>query len=1053
MLFRPRPFSPSIEPLEARIAPATIRVGFSGVGDSDIEYSEVPFITAGAGYSLLLKAGDKVQLFNIGSGYKDFIVVNEGQSRIFFVDKDFDNEVDANEITGVSLGKGTAIRILGGVDGDIVANLDSAGLVNNSLVHNIKSIVVSGGSVAGSVLVGGNLKGISVVGSVNGILGGTAADGVAFDFGGGNVGVFEPFSSTPAPGANGASIKNGVVGSVSIIQAGDAGLGGKGGGIDNFRVISDTDGFIVRAGRGGNEGAGFGAGAGGSVKNFFGGALERLEGAFADPTAGDLVQVLAGHGGDGVGGAGGKGGNASKVFIGYFNVAGKPVLGDDVIRDAVSVVAGNGGDGAKGGNGGNVNNSKIAAKAENAGPGAEMVLSAGSGGDAVGASGKGGNGGNAKNADARNLNSDFTTGLNAGVLVNGGVGGGSGLSTGRGGDGGSVTGAKLAGFDIVALGGLGGQGASGGGMGGTVDGLTVFNVTSGVFNASLLATGGDGGSATVAGKGGKGGSVLNVVNLDANFFDPAMPDPDQRGLVLKGGTGGEGLNGNGGAGGRVQNVNATTRPDFANAAYVILEGGEGGKAVVSGKGGNGGGVKKASIFAQGSPLVLGTVIAKAAGGDGGATDAGNGGRGGAVRNIGFIVGGDVAANGGSGGDGTVSGGAGGDLKKVNLNTNGTGSSATAASGDGGNGGSANGGAGGAATNVALQSRSGSAFLGTGTGGTGGVKGGKGGAISVANLIALNSPTVLAGNGQDGGNGGSITNVGISSPFFDFISGNVTVAAGDSLGAGKGGAINGVDLVAGTGITAITAGSSIGSAVKGKSGGSIQNANILAGGGPFAEIRIAAGDSSDSTGAAGATGGAVSGVAIQGTAMDPDTVVRHIAGGDGGAAGVGFAGGVGGGVNNVRVQGLTIGVMSGETYGFLNMGGIFAGLGASGANNGSVTNISADAIAAIVAGKAASPQLVERVDRVYLSGLVAPTVNGLDGSFTTFDGTNAVGAVVVPGNPNASTFQFTNNVGGAGFDAGDDPVDGLIAAKTLTANRNFVPGAFWNGVTLSDPDKI
>jgi len=144
-------------------------------------------------------------------------------------------------------------------------------------------------------------------------------------------------------------------------------------------------------------------------------------------------------------------------------------------------------------------------------------------------------------------------------------------------------------------------------------------------------------------------------------------------------------------------------------------------------------------------------------------------------------------------------------------------------------------------------------------------------------------------------------------------------------------------------------------------------------------------------------------------------------------------------------------------------------------SGNVTDITAKAITSIVAGRDVSPQLVNLVDKVYLRGLAAPTVNVdpvtkvSDGSFTTdtdpyathptvdFFASNLVGGIAGdPTLPNANQFKF---VGTPPANAQDQapptplnpnvyqwslgvtqPLDGLVAALTLTTNKNFTPQA-------------
>jgi hypothetical protein len=61
--------------------------------------------------------------------------------------------------------------------------------------------------------------------------------------------------------------------------------------------------------------------------------------------------------------------------------------------------------------------------------------------------------------------------------------------------------------------------------------------------------------------------------------------------------------------------------------------------------------------------------------------------------------------------------------------------------------------------------------------------------------------------------------------------------------------------------------------------------------------------------------------------------------------------------------------------------------------------------------------------------------------TSIGTANFVGSIVNPLSPTASTFDYTQLVAGSTFQFGDAPLDGLIAALTLTSDKNFVPQAF------------
>ena len=235
------------------------------------------------------------------------------------------------------------------------------------------------------------------------------------------------------------------------------------------------------------------------------------------------------------------------------------------------------------------------------------------------------------------------------------------------------------------------------------------------------------------------------------------------------------------------------------------------------------------------------------------------------------------------------------------------------------------------------------------------------------------------------------------------------------------------------------------------GGAITGVSIIGG---EAEFSIVAGNGGSGD-TAGGLGGSISSVAVL-----PDMVVRAIAAGDGGDT-VNGKGANGGTINKVDVAG-DIGFRSGKAYGFATdaslMGGLFAGRGGFNTTTpldvklfgtaGNVTNITAAAISSIVAGRAASPQLVGTVDGVFLRGLEKPIVNVL-GGFSNFGTANLVGGKARnPLLPDADDFQLA----GSSISPSDEavspwvlgttsPIDGLIAALNLTTKRNFAPLAF------------
>src|SRR5690242_9971814 len=118
-----------IEPLESRIAPATILAGKHGTAgttnyDTAVSPNVSPLfhlagVAPGAGadevnttavggnadtYYIKLKVGDDLQIFD--GKFSSEITVKSGVVVAFFVDANHDKNVDPGEISGVSLGNG-----------------------------------------------------------------------------------------------------------------------------------------------------------------------------------------------------------------------------------------------------------------------------------------------------------------------------------------------------------------------------------------------------------------------------------------------------------------------------------------------------------------------------------------------------------------------------------------------------------------------------------------------------------------------------------------------------------------------------------------------------------------------------------------------------------------------------------------------------------------------------------------------------------------------------------------------------------------------------------
>lgn len=106
----------AIEPLEARIAPATVGV-YPKPSDPETEWIPLPLgtpvkLSAGQGLSTL---GDKKGSY--------LLFIEQGSAIIFTQDYDGDDTFDSNEITGIAAGDGLRLISFVDIHGDIVTNL------------------------------------------------------------------------------------------------------------------------------------------------------------------------------------------------------------------------------------------------------------------------------------------------------------------------------------------------------------------------------------------------------------------------------------------------------------------------------------------------------------------------------------------------------------------------------------------------------------------------------------------------------------------------------------------------------------------------------------------------------------------------------------------------------------------------------------------------------------------------------------------------------------------------------------------------------------------
>ncbi len=1103
--------------------PISLKVGGGAVGVDDTFY-------------LRLSKGDVLSLFTSQDNSSPLLTVNSGNVVAFFIDGFGggvpDNEIQQNELVSIALGKDTSIVLKSGVAGDLVTNLNennTANLADDDLnmsdlvsaKQGIKGMLIGGGSVSGNIFSGGPVSNVTINGGVQSLLTGSAAFGRTFDFFPtvvGGDGILNGVAGVqPAPGEDGPSITGVNLNDdlLGRIEAGGGGAGSKGGNLSQIVITNDTTGFVLQAGKGGDAaGAKKNGGLGGGVVGVY------VAGITEDPlapTPNSLVQILAGEGGTStIGGNGGNGGALSKVYVGFQLAGGKPIPSAEVLVDNIEIAGGKGGAGKTGGNAGLVSTVRVTVSTANV-AGDEIKVTAGTGGDSnfVGG-GKAGTGGSILDVDLRNL--AFTTGgggltgLDASILVQAGDGG-TAFGAGTAAKGGSITTATLLGSSHKVLAGNGSS-AKTGGDGGTVKTVTLIegdNVLA--HNASFRAgNGGNGGN----GNGGKGGDMLGIRVVNGDFSILEINPTD-------GGDGGMGTNGKGGKAGLVTGidiveVNSGAAPPFTGTFN--LNSGDGGNGTNGG--GDGGAISVVTFDGSGmnASVVSGNGGSVLAGGKG------NGGLGGFLSKVEIASEGVIGAAapaatvlGGSGGAGVGTagkGGSGANLLAVSvrmtvplLDQKGgglTGSLVNIRAGDGGNGDGGAAGKGGDITSSAGFATLGDGILQSGNAGALGAKPGIGGNIvgvpsALSGIYASNNVTIRAGDGSHGGQGGSIKLAGYGVPA-DSVEpdafpgaptvrtiapkGEILVQAGNGTAegktAGKGGSIdlvNGSVSLGAAAQTRILAGTGGGNVDKEADGGSITNLGISVGGATGGVLLIEAGDAG--TGglnvSKGAKGGSVNGVQISDIAAG--TIIRHISAGDGGSAAK--TGGEGGSIKEVRVLGHDIGVRSGQAFGYATMGGLFAGAGGNATVGvlgkgmaGSVTNITATAIAAIVAGKGAVPEAVKLVDFITI-GTPTDLLKASEGDLdltelpdptdptnryhafiaAAYAQANLVGAVVDPTAMNGNRFNFTDGNGNGVFDLGETPTDGLILAKNINSNNlNFTAEAQFaellNGKVVQTP---
>lgn len=1076
-----------LEPLEERIAPAVFLVG---QGPGAINYDDAPFVRADQStdpgiaalfqgsddhYYLSLAPRDAVNIYSGGTP-NEFITLQTGRVIAFFFDANQDSIVQRGELSGFSFSDGLSLRVNGSVDGDIVGNLDGrTGLLSfNDLTvatNSVRSLAVNG-DIFGDVIAAGNLTGLNLK-SVESITT-KSSGGFVYDFGGTGAGpgIGEASLNAYVPANNrpGGSISNVNVGVVQSIEAGDGGAGGAGGSISNLTITSSPGGFLVAAGSGGDGNRG---GAGGRISN----VLVTGVGEFVPSV--DLISIQGGDGGDSLGnaGPGGAGGAVSSINVGYL-LSGRNLV-DSPVGDQVSIMGGEGGDGRNGGAGGAVSAVQVLSNTNDGVAAAyEISVVAGDGGAGVA---RDGNGGALSNVTLRN-NSLILPDHDSILVQSGSAGSGSAGF----GVGGAISNVTVLGDFVQVRAGDGADGARVGGAGGSISRLSLDATQ--VERVSLFDIRAGNGGDTLAGRAGVGGSISFVTGL---LVDLQQVGTLGNSSVLAAGNGGDNAGGRAAAGGSISSTRIFEPIQNPGAAFLNVAAGDGGEGTAAG--GLGGSIMSFTFVGYATSVQ----ISGGAGGD--ATLSGAGGAGGRLMNLvarselSNFSSPTVNISSGAGGDAAGSNGragAGGAFTNATLIF---GSNVVASSGAGGAGGTSAAsfvGAGGAISGVSVISETGSATLAAGNAGTPlqAGRGAVGGGIQNSLVVAQNNILVTAGDGSAGGAGGSISRLVWYGTSFgsNQVSGaplgSVQVLAGEgSTGpstSGRGGDLRNLAGFASQNTaqtTQIFAGDGNGGAsgVRGSVGGTIDRVDLYGGVSP---VDIRAGNGGGVV--AGGRGVAGAGGSVSNINAGTEVFVKVLAAGNGGdnALANGRAG-LGGSINNVAVFG-DIGERQSQVFGINTMGGVFAGAGGTSQNSalnasaGNVVNLVAKAVSSIVAGRPESTnpenfQLVQRVDRIFLRGLDVPTVesNGAFNLVPLGPGTNTAGFYQanlvggVAGLPEAAGANiFKIEVAGVPVNVAGEytewnlgvtkPVDGFIAAHTMTQAKNFIPEAFLTSVPTS-----
>lgn len=734
---------------------------------------------------------------------------------------------------------------------------------------------------------------------------------------------------------------------------GTSGPGGNGGDIKSLNI--DSNFADVTLGDGGTSGSGA-AGSGGSLNNTasFLSASGRIRPTFG--ITNDLA-ITAGDGATVTGvGASSRGGNGGSITGVIFTSTGHFEFGWLVLGNMV-LTAGDGGSSQSlsAGNGGSISTTSMYC-------GNDATVIAGRGGNGtVGAKASGGHGGAINGFTGGNPESGRESIYSGTITATAGVGGDSEFA--NAGNGGGISTIKVEDrsnpvVSLIFTAGTGGN--SIGGSGGAGGALSNFTFTGGVLGMSS----GNGGNSTGPVSKGTGGAGGAITGINAEIIASGY-------MAIQSGGGGSGVGAAGGTGGSISNVSLKLDPDSLvgdKTLAVSVLSGDGGNGS---KGGTGGGVTGVSCVGvynnpanDGFVTVIDPIAMKFVSGKGGNGSTAEGGAGGAINFSKALLG----------------------LSRIDSSS----------------------------TNPGFLPADEALRIFTGDGGTGATKGGAGGSVSgvkaanVKNGLGDSIPTNLLGGAfietgdggattsGDGGAGGSVTGVKLSverqgtDP-----TGNLRIltGGGGNSASGKGGAggavlnsnftsVNGSNDD-GYGVLLQTGGGGTGG-LSGGAGGSLTSLTVSATSiglnGTDADIYgvvLVSGDGGKGTGPAKSIGGA--GGSITGITQPKDvySVINLVQAGSGGNSSADTVGGLGGSVSNVKSAGAIgaevaralptdPGIRQGQfntipTSALIDAlvsdhhQGVYAGLGGTGlarGANGSVSNISAPAIAAIGAANLA-----------------------------------------------------------------------------------------------------